>query len=164
MISSEPNDVFFERAGITFVLRVAGLAVNGDRILLHRSVLDDFWSLPGGRINIGETTESALIREMLEETDVEVGVSRLLWTVENFFEYRGVSFHELGLYYLVTLPPEHRLQGDGVFHGSETGGVKLEFRWFDPRELARVEIKPSFLRSDLRSIPNNPVHIVHSDV
>ena len=122
MISSEPNDVFSERAGVTFVLRVAGLALSGDRVLLHRSVLDDFWSLPGGRINIGETTESALIREMLEETDIEVGVSRLLWTAENFFEYRGVSFHELGLYYLMTLPPSTDFKAMACFRAPRQAG------------------------------------------
>jgi 8-oxo-dGTP diphosphatase len=39
------------------------------------------WSIPGGRIEPGETDAQALVREMLEETNLQVKVGRLIGSV-----------------------------------------------------------------------------------
>jgi ADP-ribose pyrophosphatase YjhB (NUDIX family) len=40
------------------------------------------WSIPGGRIEPGETDGQALVREMLEETNLQVKVGRLIGCVQ----------------------------------------------------------------------------------
>src|SRR3979411_444891 len=59
----------------------AGSAVaansEGD-ILLHRRRDNDLWALPGGAMQLGETMAQAVVREVEEETGLEVEVTGLI--------------------------------------------------------------------------------------
>jgi 8-oxo-dGTP diphosphatase len=57
---------------------VGAVIVDGDRVVLIRRKFEPLkgqWSLPGGAVELGETLEACVAREMREETglDVEVG-------------------------------------------------------------------------------------------
>lgn len=41
-------------------------------ILLHRRVDNDLWALPGGQIELGESVRDGVVREVQEETGLEV--------------------------------------------------------------------------------------------
>lgn len=43
------------------------------RLLLQRRIDDELWDLPGGFMEIGETTEETARREVREETGLEIG-------------------------------------------------------------------------------------------
>jgi ADP-ribose pyrophosphatase YjhB (NUDIX family) len=144
--------------------RVAAVALHEDRVLLHRVGADDFWSLPGGRIEMGESSADTLRREMAEEMDVETVIGRMIWVVENFFEYQDQPYHEIGLYYLVTLPEaisDHA--ANEPFYGKE-GKLKITFEWYRLNRLAGVDLRPSFLAQALQEIPSTTEHIIHFDV
>jgi ADP-ribose pyrophosphatase YjhB (NUDIX family) len=150
---------------LRFHYRVAGVATHEGRVLLHRSEIDDFWSLPGGRARHLEPASTALRREMREELGAEVNVVRLLWVVENFFRERGEAHHELGLYFLMSFDPGSRLYShDGPFPGDEEG-LALEFQWYpqEERVLTQLPVYPAFLQQTLTSLPRVPQHVVHYD-
>jgi ADP-ribose pyrophosphatase YjhB (NUDIX family) len=66
-------------------VRVTGVVIEDDRILLLNQDTDTgrSWSLPGGKVEEGETLATALVREMREETGLEVEPGRLLYVCDH---------------------------------------------------------------------------------
>ena len=64
-----------------FVIRVTGVLIENDKILLVKQKVNDErnWSLPGGKLKRGESLEQGIIREMKEETGLDVAVEKLLY-------------------------------------------------------------------------------------
>jgi ADP-ribose pyrophosphatase YjhB (NUDIX family) len=155
--------ISFSQESNCFNYRIAGVAVDGDRVLLHRAEHEPFWSLPGGRAEFGETADATLRREMREELGVEVEVVRLLWFVENFFTYSGKRYHEIALYFLMRLPDGCKLLSNpGPFRGEEAG-TPLIFQWFPrmPEALSDPPLLPSFLQTALQDLPESIGRVIH---
>src|SRR4030042_3950904 len=62
------------------------------------------WTIPGGLVELGESLESAVVREAREETCLEVDNPRLLDVVDNvdLDESGKVKYHFVIVDYLVT--------------------------------------------------------------
>ncbi len=164
-----PNKISITLEDGSFGSRAAGIMVNGKkRVLLSRLEDEDFWFLPGGIIRLHETSQETVKREFLEETGFEIEVHRLLWIIENFFIFNDEKYHEIGLYFSVSPKEAKELREQQEFIGQEERHApdrswKLIFKWFDPSELDKLNLKPSVLIGLLKSIPEHPVHIVHHD-
>lgn len=81
-------------------IRVTGILIKDNSILLLDQNVEDSrsWSLPGGTLEEGETLEQALVREMREETGLEVAVNDFLYICDNIAPNR----HVVHLTFLVT--------------------------------------------------------------
>jgi ADP-ribose pyrophosphatase YjhB (NUDIX family) len=153
----------FDDGARRFQCRVAGIAVDGGRVLLHHAAFEDFWTVPGGRAEVGEPLAEGVRREMQEELEAEVTVERLLWVVENFFPYDGKAYHELGFYFLMTFPPGSPILAATAPFVRDADDTQLIFQWHPVAALAELRLFPAFLRRALRTLPASVAHVVEHD-
>jgi len=116
------------------------------RLLLVRHTGNrDGWAVPGGAVDIGESPAQAAVREIREETGLQIGRPRLL-------DVLG------GTDYEVTYPNGDRVAYvTAVFQAGIAGGMPVadqeeisELGWFTPPQLPSVDLN-RFTRALLRA-------------
>ena len=79
------------------VIGVGGVIVDRGRTVLIRRGTEPLlgqWSIPGGTIEIGETLEEAVRRELREETGLEVRVLELIELFDRIYLKNGETSHD----------------------------------------------------------------------
>jgi ADP-ribose pyrophosphatase YjhB (NUDIX family) len=122
-----------------------------NRILMVRQFHEgrDFWLVPGGGIEQGETSIAAAEREVREETGLEVKVGKLIWHVEEVSGARGMRF--VNFFLADIIGGELRLGSDPEF--GEDGQVLREVAFMTKEEIrALPEVYPASLRDEVWEI------------
>ncbi|MDF9297288.1 NUDIX hydrolase [Anoxybacillus geothermalis] len=122
------------------ILAGVGVAVidGYGRILLQKR-RDGLWGVPGGLLELGESTEEAARREVLEETGLEIGELELIdvFSGQKYF----VRLPNGDQYYPVTIVYRTRDIRGGELR--EDGEESLEVKFFFLHELPN-ELSPLF--------------------
>jgi 8-oxo-dGTP diphosphatase len=74
------------------IVGIGGVIIENGRTLLIRrgsEPLRGEWSIPGGTLELGETLEEGVARELLEETGVQVRVLELIEVFDRIFDDTG---------------------------------------------------------------------------
>jgi ADP-ribose pyrophosphatase YjhB (NUDIX family) len=105
------------------VFAVAVIFDQNRKILLVRSTYNRFhpWGLPGGSLEYGETPEAAAIREIWEETSLQIEIERFMFV-------KTWKPDRIGMYYLCRIV-------NGEFHPSDEVS---ELGYFSPNDLPDV--------------------------
>ena len=141
-------DIKFTVGQQRFNHRAAAVIIKDGHLLIHRNVRDDFWALPGGRIQLMENGETAIVREIKEELGLKAEVTRFLSVHENFFTYDDVSFHEVGFYYEVSIVDDMTVTTEEFF-GAE--GEEWIYRFVPLEMLSNVTLYPVQLQTMLEA-------------
>lgn len=141
--------ISFDLGSHRFQARAAALFIWQGAVLLHRPAEDAFWALPGGRLEPGEDAASTLVREMREELEEDVSCGPLACLVENFFDARGQSHHEIGFYFHASFSAGSSLLDASKSHMRTEGQRQFEFKWFPLTGLDEIDVRPAFLRQFL---------------
>ncbi|PZP49741.1 MAG: DNA mismatch repair protein MutT [Agrobacterium fabrum] len=157
----ERHMIRLDRKPQLFSMRVAALILQNGHLLVQRGTRDNYWALPGGRAEIGESSQETIIREIGEELDRDCSVERLLWSAENFFAYDDYAAHELGFYYLVSLRQPLPFHESDIVH-RVLDGVEVEFRWLpaQPSALLKNDLRPRFIAERIEALPQRHEHLI----
>lgn len=116
------------------------LIVHNDKVLLVKEASDDWWALPGGGVDHGETAESTLVREVEEELGVPAkNVSSDFQIVHYNIGNIVNAVPRMNLYFKVSVPQELL---------KKTGHV-AEWRWFTKDEFLKLDMHPSYDKTEL---------------
>ena len=110
----------------------------------HSNPKFDFYRLPGGGVRYREKVEDCLVREMREETGLNVKIDRLLW-VRDFLDHQ--SYHSIELFFLATVI-------SGKFNPTPEG-KNMEIMFMTIEELKDVVFYPKAFFSKLRLLRDN---------
>jgi 8-oxo-dGTP diphosphatase len=117
------------------VVGVGAVVLDSDRVLLVKrghAPLKGHWSLPGGAVEIGETLEQAIAREVLEETGIAIEVGPIVEVLDRISrDVEGQVEHHFVLVDFVARPLGGSLDG-----GSDADDAA----WVAMSELAKYDV------------------------
>ncbi len=126
--------ITFKPANIRFTYRVGGILIHQEHVLCQLA--------------------------SQEELGIDMKIERLLYVVENFYTDPDDSWHELGLYFLITAPAGSYLnQGLETIMRVDEAGNHLRFDWLPIAQLEEFLLYPLCFQNALQEIPEHTVHI-----
>jgi len=106
--------------------------LDGEKILLVKRANEPnrgLWSVPGGVVRLGETLHSALIREVKEETGLDIEVKDVACVSEEIFRNGDIRFH----YVIIDFFAE--IKSGELRAGSDA----MDVGWFSFDEVEEIE-------------------------
>jgi len=121
------------------VVGVGAIIVCNDKILLEKRKGEPGkgkWSVPGGLVELGETTENAVIREVKEETGLTVADPQLIDVVDNIVrdENGEIKYHFVIVDYFLRLKGGEPMAADDA----------EELKWIPLGEVEKYDLTKTF--------------------
>lgn len=147
-------DISFKSDNKKFNYRVCAMIISEGKILVMKDDRSPYYYLPGGRVEIGETAENAVIREVQEELGITAKILRPIWLNQAFFteDVDNIHYHELCIYFLMDTTNTDLLSRGKIFTTKE--GLRTHtFEWLEFDRLKDEYFYPLFLKKDIFNLP-----------
>ena len=149
------KDITIIEDSVKLNFRTAMLIYHKGNVLLHKAKDEDFWNMPGGRVQFGEDSLSAVKREMQEELDVKIDNAKFVGFFENFFVYAGIRYQELLTVYSCELPDcELTKKQDFVALDNHN----MEYHWHKKEDVKHLKCLPQIIYNIVDKNTDNIVH------
>jgi 8-oxo-dGTP diphosphatase len=119
------------------------LVVQDDKVLLVKEASDNWWALPGGGVDHGETVEATLKREIEEELgvpseDISSDLEIVYYNIGNVVN----SVPRMNLFFKASVPENSLRQTNDV----------ASWAWFDKDEFLNADLHASFDKERLADV------------
>lgn len=119
------------------------LIVQNDKILLVKEADDDWWALPGGGIDHGETIEASLVREVEEELGVPADKISSDFEIVHYNIGNVVNaVPRMNLFFKATVPEELLGKTEHI----------AEWKWFTKDDFLNAELHASYDKVTLAEV------------
>jgi len=116
-----------------YPVSIKGVLVKNGQVLLVKNERNE-WELPGGRIEIGESSEQCLKREMFEELKIDVKIQNIVGT--RLFEVIEEQY-----VFLVAYLCEMAEENENI----EISDEHIDYKWFQVGELPRNQLPKEYI-------------------
>ena len=143
-------------------IRVGAIILKDGKILMVGNENNDYLYSVGGRIKFGETAEEAIVREVLEETGVEMEIDRLGFIHENYFygdapSNFGKLIYEQSFYFYMKIPDNFTPVSESFTENNS----KEYLKWVPLDE--KTKMYPEFFRTELINPTYTVKHVVNDE-
>lgn len=132
------------------IVGVGAVVVDGGRALVVRRATEPLkgqWSIPGGMLELGEKLREGIVREVREETGLEVEVFDVLDVFDSIFPDRdGRTQYHYVLIDFLCRPKTRSLMRKEDLDGApelQAGSDVSEAKWVSAEEVGNLEMKPA---------------------
>ena len=150
-------DLRFLVDGMKLNVRSGIIIIKDNKILLHKNDNKDNYCLPGGGVKFLESSEEAIIREIKEETNLDIKVEEFVTTIESIFEKDGIKFHEI--YFIYKGSFMNDIDTNKIIKNIE--GKPIKYGFVDLDKIDDYYILPVIIKDIIK---NKKSHIINREI
>lgn len=146
-------DVKLVKDNLKFKYRVSGIFIYDNKLLVDKYG-DNGYCLPGGYVNMGESSENAIIRELKEEIGLDFKIVNFAGITEDFFvNFRNQNTQAIVLYYRVELINYNDINFIDFNRVEDDNGyiIKHHYKWIELDELDNYNLLPKEIKKDIKN-------------
>ncbi len=137
-------------------IRAGAILMKDGKLLMVGNDRDYLYSV-GGRVKFGETAEDAVVREVLEETGVQMEIDRLGFVHENYFygdtpSNRNKLIYEISFFFYMKMPDSFAPTSESFTEDNS----REHLRWVALD--GDVKMYPEFFRTELKNPTDTVKH------
>ena len=143
-------------------IRVGAIIIKDEKVLMVGNERANYLYSVGGRIKFGETAEEAVVREVFEETGIQMEIDRLGFIHENYFygdapSNLGKLIYEISFYFYMKTPRDFV----PISESFTEDNYKEHLKWVSLDE--DIKMYPEFLKTELKNPTDTVKHFVKDE-